>query len=250
MKHDRVRQPLRKVNKEPVEPVYRLLAHVLGGVLRLLVRQDWGPADLLPKSGGVIIVANHISLFDPPNLAHFLIWSGRWPRFFVTTNLWPIFGWLTSIIGQIPVDPDTPRSADALRRAGEVLQAGGCVVIYPEGGITRDPDLWPMTARTGAARLALQCGCPVIPVGQWGAQDVMPSPGVSWPRFSPRKSVHVRLGAPIDLTDLVESPAAVPLAGARIMDAITELVAELRCTTSPTDRYDNRVGHRVPVLRP
>ena len=47
------------------------------------------------------------------------------------------------------------------------------MIIYPEGTITGDPDLWPMVGKTGAARIALQTGCPVVPIGQWGAQDVM-----------------------------------------------------------------------------
>ena len=58
--------------------------------------------------------------------------------------------------------PTTPRS----RRSA----AGECVVVYPEGTITRDPRPWPMTGKSGAARIALETGCPVIPVGQWGAQ--------------------------------------------------------------------------------
>ena len=44
------------------------------------------------------------------------------------------------------------------------------MVVYPEGTITRQPDLWPMTGKTGAARIALASGVPVIPVAQWGAQ--------------------------------------------------------------------------------
>ena len=47
------------------------------------------------------------------------------------------------------------------------------MVVYPEGTLTRDPDLWPMRGKTGAARIALATGCPVIPVGQWGAHDLL-----------------------------------------------------------------------------
>ena len=54
------------------------------------------------------------------------------------------------------------------------MRDGECVVVYPEGTLTRDPDLWPMTGKSGAARIALETGCPVIPVGQWGAQELLP----------------------------------------------------------------------------
>ena len=48
------------------------------------------------------------------------------------------------------------------------------MIIYPEGTATRDPDLWPMAAKTGVARLALATGAPVIPVARWGTQNVLP----------------------------------------------------------------------------
>ena len=47
------------------------------------------------------------------------------------------------------------------------------IAIFPEGTLTRDPDLWPMAARTGAARMALEAGVPVVPVAQWGAQRLL-----------------------------------------------------------------------------
>ena len=50
------------------------------------------------------------------------------------------------------------------------VRKGECVVVYPEGTLTRDPAQWPMTGKSGAARIALETGCPVIPVGQWGPQ--------------------------------------------------------------------------------
>ena len=56
--------------------------------------------------------------------------------------------------------------------------------IYPEGTLTRDPDLWPMTGKTGAARVALTTGCPVIPVAQWGAQELL-APYAKRPRLLP-----------------------------------------------------------------
>ena len=62
-------------------------------------------------------------------------------------------------------------------------------MIYPEGTLTRDPDLWPMTGKSGAARIALATGCPVIPVGQWGAQEILP-PYAKKPRPLPAQAPH------------------------------------------------------------
>ena len=60
-----------------------------------------------------------------------------------------------------------------MRDAIAAIESGEAVVVYPEGTLTRDPALWPMTGKTGAARIALATGCPVIPMAQWGAQRVL-----------------------------------------------------------------------------
>jgi 1-acyl-sn-glycerol-3-phosphate acyltransferase len=247
---DRVRLPLRVANPTPVQPTYRRLGVIGGWLLRRLTRQDWGPADALPKTGGVLVVANHISNFDPPVVAHFLIWSGRWPRALGKSEIWkvPVLGWLATACGQIPVERNTSRARNSLVHAEEALAAGECVLIYPEGTRTADPDLWPMTARPGASRLALKTGCPVIPLGQWGAQEVMPGRKLTWPRFFPRKTMHFRVGAPVDLSDLAGHVDAVAVgeANERIMAAITALVSDIRGEAAPADRYDVRQGARVP----
>jgi 1-acyl-sn-glycerol-3-phosphate acyltransferase len=108
----------------------------------------------LPPTGGVIIAANHISHFDPLTLAHFVYRSGRWPRFLGKASLWrlPAIGFLLRKTQQIPVERgsvDAVKSLDALIAA---LDAGGAVIIYPEGTTTREPDLWPMRGKTGAGR--------------------------------------------------------------------------------------------------
>ena len=245
----RARLPLRVANHTSVQPTYRRLARFGGWLLNRLVDTDWDDAAHLPPSGGVIVVSNHISNFDPPALCHYLVWHGRWPRALAKSDLWkvPVIGWLARHTGQIPVQRNTPTAKDALQHAEAALAAGECIVIYPEGTITADPDTWPMTTRPGAARLALHTGYPVIPVGQWGANFVMPGKKPVWPRFRPRRTMSFRMGPPVDLSDLagrVDAEAAVA-AGARIMTAITALVAEIRGEAPPVDVYDIRVGRRV-----
>ena len=99
-----------------------------------------------------------------------------------------------------------------------------------------------MTGKSGAARIALATGCPVIPVGQWGAHEILP-PYAKKPDLVPRKKVRLKAGDPVDLSDLLERAATVEVirrATDRIMDAITELVADLRGEPVPPVRYDPR----------
>jgi 1-acyl-sn-glycerol-3-phosphate acyltransferase len=115
-------------------------------------------------------------------------------------------------------------------------------VIYPEGTLTRDPGLWPMKGKTGAARIALATGCPVIPVGQWGAHEILP-PYTKTPHLVPRKNVVMKAGDPVPLDDLVAlppTPETTAMATDRIMSAITGIVADLRGETPPAERYDPR----------
>ena len=93
-----------------------------------------------------------------------------------------------------------------------------------------------------AAVIALATGCPVIPVGQWGAHEVLP-PYTKRPHLVPRKNIVMKAGDPVPLDDLVAappSPETTAQATERIMTAITALVADLRGETPPTDRFDPR----------
>lgn len=251
MSEGRAALPLSAVNNAPAEPAYRRLAVALSPVLRAITKQDWRGGENIPREGGVIIVANHISDFDPVGLAHFLIWHGRWPRALGKSDIWkvPVLGKLATALGQIPVERNSVRAKDSLDKAAQALERGECVVIFPEGTITADPDTWPMTAKPGAARLAFRTGAPVVPVGQWGANYVMPGKKPTWPRLFPRKTMMLKAGPPIPLADLAEVadvPAAVAEAGVRIMDTLTSLVSDLRGIPAPAERYDIRRGRRLP----
>jgi 1-acyl-sn-glycerol-3-phosphate acyltransferase len=191
----------------------------------------------------VIFVANHISNADPLAVGQFLAYSGRWPRFLAKASVFeiPVVGRIIAACGQIPVQRESTHSKDALIAAAEAIEKGRALVIYPEGTITRDPDLWPMRGKTGTARLAFTTGCPVVPIGQWGAQELMPGLRPSFPRLLPRKTLRVAVGDPVSLDDLREKPVTVATldeATTRIMDAIDVLVAELRTAAPPAHRYD------------
>jgi 1-acyl-sn-glycerol-3-phosphate acyltransferase len=99
-----------------------------------------------------------------------------------------------------------------------------------------------MKGKTGAARIALATGCPVIPVGQWGAQEVLP-PYTKTPHLVPRKNIVMKAGDPVPLDDLVTGPhtaEATAQATERIMAAITSLVEDVRGGTAPAERFDPR----------
>lgn len=233
------------VNHEPGDRTIRPLVKALNVVLAPLSRRAWLGRERLPSSGGVIVVANHISNADPLALGQFLAYSGRWPRFMAKSALFavPGLGRLLRAAGQIPVERGGSRAVDALASARTALAAGQAVVVYPEGTITHDPDLWPMRGRTGAARLALTTGCPVVPVGQWGAEEFLHGRHVGLPRFWARPTLRMVVGTPVPLDDLRgrEVDAAVlHEATERIMAALTTLVEQLRGEQAPATRFDPR----------
>ena len=142
-------------------------------------------------------------------------------------------------LGQIPVYRESRDASLSLEGALSAVADGGCVVVYPEATLTRDPDLWPMRGKSGAARIALETGCPVIPMAHWGAQKILPPYGRVARLFPPAK-VTVRAGAPVDLADLKGSTTARSLRTAtdRIMAAITAELESIRGETAPSERFD------------
>ncbi len=222
---------------------YRFVAAILRPILMVITRRDWRGTEHLPGVGvGVVVSPNHISYADPLTFAHFLWDNGRAPRYLAKESVFriPIVGRIIAACGQIPVYRESRNAARAFRDAVAAVQAGECVGIYPEGTITRDPGLWPMAGKTGAARVALETGCAVIPVAQWGPQEIL-APYSKRLRLLPPKTVHVLAGPPVDLDDLRGrplTPSVLRDAAERILDAITAQLAELRGELPPATRFD------------
>lgn len=220
---------------------YRVTVGILWPLMRGIVRWDiTGTERLTEAEGGIIVAPNHLSWFDPPVVAFALWQADRPPRFLGKESVFrvPVFGWLIKNAGQIPVYRDSPEVAAAIRDALAALENGQCVVVYPEGTITRDPDLWPMAAKSGAVRLALTSGRPLYPMAQWGSHQVM-RPYAKELRLLPRKTMRIAVGPPIDLSDLADRPIdaeTLAIGGDRLMDAITGLVAGIRHETAPPTR--------------
>jgi 1-acyl-sn-glycerol-3-phosphate acyltransferase len=231
-------------------PAWRaVVVAILRPLLFWLLKRDWKGQSNIPREGGVIIAANHLSWSDPLALAHFVYKSGRFPVFLAKSALFAAKG-LGAVLrktGQIPVYRDRTDAGLALRDAERGLRDGECLIFYPEGTCTRDPKLWPMTGKTGAARLALTAGVPVIPVAHWGAQRLWPY-GTKKFRPFPRKRMHVIAGPPVDLSAYEGAPInteTLTRATADIMRAIADLLAQLRGEPAPETLYDHRAALRA-----
>ncbi|SCL24781.1 1-acyl-sn-glycerol-3-phosphate acyltransferases [Micromonospora pallida] len=207
---------------------------VVGALARLEVSGD--VPDRL-RAGPMILAANHISPFDPIVLAAACQVRGVAPRFMATGGLFraPVVGAAMRHAGHIRVDRGTAAVGQALHDAADAVAAGSVVLVYPEGRIGLDPDMWPERGKTGTARLAFACGATVVPVAQWGSHEVLPYrapkgllPAV-WRSLWRRPVVRVRFGAPVDLADV--DPAAggaARRATDRIIDAVTDVLVPLR----------------------
>ena len=153
--------------------------------------------------------------------------------------------------GQLPVYRGRGDAGLVLKAAEQALRAGACVIVYPEGTASRDPDLWPMVGKTGAARLALTTGAPVIPIAHWGAQEILPY-GTKKPHLFPRKTVRMAAGPPVDLSAYQGQrlgASTLRAATADIMADITALLAKIRQQTPPAAPWDLEAGGRVALDR-
>ncbi|WP_033434630.1 lysophospholipid acyltransferase family protein [Saccharothrix syringae] len=217
---------------------YSVAIDVLWPLVVLFVRMRMKGRANIPRQGPVLLASNHLSFADPVTLTAFALASGRVPRYLAKASLWraPVIGWVMSSGRHIPVDRGTARAGRAVDAVRASLEAGECVIVYPEGTFTNDPDGWPMRGKNGVARVALATRAPVVPVAQWGTRELLP-PG----RFVPRpwRRVSVVAGAEVDLSDLYglePTKAVLDEATARIMGAVTALLTGIRELPAPRDR--------------
>jgi 1-acyl-sn-glycerol-3-phosphate acyltransferase len=219
--------------KQKYSPAWRLAAKAgLPPLIRMLMKRDWHGREHLTGRGGVIIAANHLSYADWAAMSLFVHEAGRFPVFWIKSSAFDVklIGSFLRMLGQLPVRRGEADAAHVLEPSGDALAAGECVVIYPEGTATRDPQLWPMVAKTGVARLALTTGAPVIPVAVWGAQVILPY-GTTRPHVVPRKTVSMLAGPPVELSEYMGKPLTRDVLRAAtdaVMADITALLAQLR----------------------
>lgn len=231
-------------------PGFRVAAAVVRPGMNVLMGKEWRGLDKLPE-GGYIAVANHISEVDPVVVAHAVYRGGNTPHFMAKDSLWkvPVLGSVMRVLKQIPVArSDRTAARKSLDVASEVLAEGGAILIYPEATLTRDPEMWPMRSKTGAARLALNTGVPLIPITHWGVQDFLPR-YTKLPRLLPRKKYRLQVGDEVDLSDLRDQPLTrtrLAEATQRVESALTQGVSELRGEPAPELIWDRALNQRVP----
>jgi 1-acyl-sn-glycerol-3-phosphate acyltransferase len=173
----------------------RLSKYAFGGI-RQLTNRLWDfkieGRENVPLDGPAIITPNHLSFCDSvfvPAALPRRVWAigkGEYMDSWKTKHLFPA-------MGMIPVDRSGGDAAQAaLDTAAKVLDGGHLFMIYPEG--TRSRSEFLHKGRTGAARLAIRCNAPIIPVGHKGTLQVQPPDKFT---MKPRLPVTVRFGKPM-----------------------------------------------------
>lgn len=221
------------------------LALIVVPLVGLLARIRIRPGDGLPRKGAFVLAPNHYSELDPLIVAVAVFRMGRLPRFMAKESLFrvPVIGAILRATGMVPVARSSSASAAkvTLEQSRTLVERGRGVIVYPEGTLTRDPDIWPMRGKSGAVRLALTGGIPLIPVAQWGTQEIMGRYSKKISLWPPRKLVRFAVGQPLDLSEFAgreNEPAVLAEATRRLMDAITALLEELRGQDAPAERWN------------
>jgi 1-acyl-sn-glycerol-3-phosphate acyltransferase len=222
-------------------------------VASMLFHLRYRHPERIPPSGPVLVVANHVSILDPIACARMVFDAGRIPNFLAKNSLFKgVVGWVLRTAGQIPVARYTADARGSVSEAQQALAENRVIVIYPEGSVTRDPDWWPMQARTGVARLALTTDAVVVPVAQWGPQQLHDYHTKKW-HLRLRAPADYLVGEPVDLSGLrAEVRAGRPLTTdllrsttdlimARIRDQLGELRGE-----QPPSAFHPRPARELP----
>lgn len=237
-------QRLRASTEKTRPSFFWLLAATAAPLVSLFAKLEIEGAEKLPREGAYVLAPNHYSEFDPLIVA-LAVWKmGRAPRFMAKESLFriPGLGWILRSTGMVPVARSSSRASakQTLETAEVLVEHGRGLIVYPEGTLTRDPDMWPMRGKTGAVRLAVEGGIPLIPMAHWGTEKIMPRYGKLslWPL---RKRVRVLVGDPIDVSGLrtgTPQPAALVDATDRLMAEVARLQSVLRGEPAPAERWN------------
>ena len=187
--------------------MYRFLRSIIiGPLVRIFYRPTSRGLENIPRTGAVVFASNHISFIDPVFLA---VVAPRPISFLAKSEYFTGKGipgrlsrWFFRSIGQLPINRAGGAASEASLGGGrEHLANGGWLGVYPEG--TRSEDGLLHRGRTGVARVVLESGVPVIPVGITGTDGVMPLGS----RFPKIHAVDVAFGPPLDFSALHGSAA-------------------------------------------
>ncbi len=195
---------------------------------RLLYGVQYAGQKNVPAEGPLIYVANHQSHYDPP-----LVGSMVWDRpcaFLARDTLFKFkpFGWMIRFLNAIPLEREKG-GGKALRAAVAELNAGRCVLMFPEGTRSRDGALGRF--KPGFTLLAKKTGAAVVPVAIEGMHDIWP-PSRDYPRMTGRIALKAASAIPAEELLANGQEAAVDRVKRTIETMRMELRANLRECTS------------------
>ena len=240
------------VHASPRLTAQRLARRVLGPTVRRLWPIELAGFDDVPAQGPVILCANHLSFFD----SVFLLMTLKRTVYFIGKAEY-LGSWKTRrlfpAMGMIPIDRDNgTRAMVALEAAADVLRGGAVLLVFPEGSRSRDGRLH--RGYTGAARLAMSVGCPMLPVGITGTREIQP-PGARLPR--PRRACSISIGKPVIVEQ--HDASGTRLAARTLTDQMMQRIAELSGQdydphytkrADPRRTPPQRQRHRDPLVAP
>ncbi len=215
-----MRAILRRMTRVPrPSATYTFVAVVSWPILYGLYRLRAAGREHLPAEGGYVLAGNHNSSFDPWPLG-LPLWPRRYLRCMGKSELfWTPLKQFLVAVGAFPVRRGE-RDTAAIQTAVDLCRAGHVVVMFPEGtrrvkGLRKK---WEARAHTGAARIALEAGVPLVPAGIAGTD-----------RLARLAKLRVRYGSPVDIDDLRGRDVAEVAQEAtdRLMARISELESSL-----------------------
>jgi len=218
--------------------VWRLTQIVVLPLFRAMITMTIRPESTLPQTGPFILAPNHNSEADPVVMGVATWRMGRIPRFLAKSSLFrvPVLGSYLRASGHIPVErgagSTTHQPLEATKR---LVEKGQGIIIYPEGTLTEDADLWPMAGKTGAVRMALEGNIPLYPAAHWGTQSFM-GRYEGKVRLIPRPRVTVLVGPEFSLDHFRGLPLTREVlyqATDELMKEIAQLLGQLRGETPP-----------------
>ena len=231
-----------------VEPVYApVVITALGAFKALGLKLDVQGGENVPRTGGAVMASNHVSYLDFIFAGLGAHPSDRYVRFMAKDSIWknPVAGPLMRGMKHIPVNREA--GAESFRVALDALRAGEVVGIFPEATISRSFEL--KEFKSGAPRLAMDAGVPLIPTIVWGTQRIMTK---GRPRdFSRGKAVTVAVGTAIDVPPGSDLEAV----GAQLHEAMRVMLDDViaRYPQPPSGPDDTwwmpaRLGGSAPTL--
>lgn len=196
--------------------LYSLVRALAWLLTHLVCRYRVSGQEHVPRNGTLLVVANHLSWYDPLLLGVVLprrVWFYTKAEIFA----WPLVGWLARYTGQISVHRGGADRA-ALEKALAYLHEGKALVIFPEGTVERQERM--ITAHTGVAMMAMRSGATILPVAHSGTRRVLRSPRWWFPR------VTVRIGTPYvpSIPEGTTRKAGLQLITQEIMEQIAQML--------------------------